>query len=213
MARSDSQHSSSEAPGTRRRPGRLRRTDAALAMFTCPACDRAINQASEVCPYCGASLTRRSEATARRAGLRARRQALLKAMVAAGLIAAGIWALIWFVLPHRPASSAGKAEASAVRSLAQLGQALAAYAGDEHSYPASLEQLGSRAALTLKQAEANGYRIVYSPGPFASDGNIHTYTLLARPRFYGDRNFYLDQTGVTRATRENRPATARDQPF
>jgi hypothetical protein len=182
-------------------------------MFTCRECDRPINQASEVCPYCGANLTEGAETAARPGRQKVKKQALLKAVAAAAVVAAGLWALVWLVMPHRPASSAGEAEASAVRSLSEVSGALATYARDEHSYPASLEQLGNQAALFVKQAEANGYRIVYSPGPFASDGNIHTYTLLARPRFYGYRSFYLDQTGVTRATRENRPATARDQPF
>jgi hypothetical protein len=179
-------------------------------MFTCPECDRPINQASEVCPYCGAELAAGREAAARPAK---KKQALVKVLAASVLLVAGLWAIIFYVLPRPPANSPAQAEASAVQSLRAISGALGAYARNAGGYPASLEQLGDEALLPLEQAQANGYRLVYSPGPYGNDGNIRTFTLLAEPRFYGYRNFYLDQTGVVRVTRDNRPATAQDQPF
>ncbi len=53
----------------------------------------------------------------------------------------------------------------------------------------------------------------YTPGPAGADGRVHNYILLARPGNYGYRNFYTDESGVLRATRENRAATAQDPAF
>ena len=49
--------------------------------------------------------------------------------------------------------------------------------------------------------------------PAGPGGRVHNFVLLARPGNYGYRNFYLDETGVLRATQENRPATAQDPPL
>jgi hypothetical protein len=179
-------------------------------MFTCPECDRPINQASEVCPYCDAELLAARGAAA---GPARNKQALGKVLAASLVLVAGLWAVLWYVLPRRPGNSPAQAETSAVESLRALGAALGSYARNEGGYPASLEQLGEAALRPAQQAQANGYRLVYSPGPFEPDGNIRTYTLVAQPGFYGYRSFYLDQTGVVRATRKNRPATAHDQPL
>ncbi len=179
-------------------------------MFTCPECNRPINQASEMCPYCGAELVAPRGATT---GPARNKRALAKVLAVSLVLVAGLWAVIWYVLPRRPGNSPTQAEASAVESLRALGASLGTYARNEGGYPASLEQLGDVALRAAGQAQANGYRLVYSPGAYERDGNIHSFTLVAEPGFYGYRSFYLDQTGVVRATRENRPATAHDQPL
>ncbi len=67
--------------------------------------------------------------------------------------------------------------------------------------------------VPAQNAQSEGYQLQYTPGPASSDGLVHNYVLLARPGNYGYSNFYTDETGVLRATRENRPATAQDPPI
>jgi hypothetical protein len=61
-------------------------------------------------------------------------------------------------------------------------------------------------------AQSVNYQVQYTPGPVEADGLIRTYALRARAGNYGFRNFYTDQSGLVRVTRENRAATAQDSP-
>ena len=61
-----------------------------------------------------------------------------------------------------------------------------------------------------------GYRFTYIPGPFDLKGRITGYCVIARPLKYdppGVRSFYIDESGVLRATSEDRAATAQDPPL
>lgn len=74
----------------------------------------------------------------------------------------------------------------------------------------------------IEPSNARLYRFEYSSGPpVARVGagctapGAKSYTFVARPLRYGEtgrRSFYTDESGVIRATRENRPATAQDPP-
>src|SRR2546426_1112507 len=101
-------------------------------MYTCRECERPINQATEICPYCGADLT---------------------------------------------------------------------------------EPIGPEAEEPAKKALSKVSRVKSPPAPTGFAGGVRNYFLLARPGNYGYRNFYPDESGVLRATRENRPATAQDPAF
>ncbi|HEV2388724.1 MAG TPA: hypothetical protein VGS20_15885 [Candidatus Acidoferrales bacterium] len=178
-------------------------------MHTCPSCDRPINPASDVCPYCGERAA--PVAPAKRRQLQ--RRGLLVTLAGSALVIGGVWALVWFVLPRPSSPPRAQAEAFAVSSLQQVAGAVAAYAKLGGSYPNSIEQVSGDTRAAFEGAFEQGYHLVYRAGTAGSDGNIHTYILLARPTYYGYRNFYTDQTGVIRSTRQNRPATAQDPPI
>lgn len=121
-------------------------------------------------------------------------------------------------------------DASAVGSLRTLNTAIVQYQSTYGKPPASLAQLGP-APQSQPPAEASaehadlldsvlaggqksGYQFVYAPGPL--DGRPFRYTIVARPIRYrttGQRNFFTDETGEIRSTREDRPATKDDPPI
>ncbi len=178
-------------------------------MFTCPACERPINQASEVCPYCGADLAPAPVAKRQRY----QRKGLVITLVGALVLVACIWAIIWFVLPHPDVPPRGEAEAGAIAALRQVDTALNNYMRRQGTYPDTIEQVSGAAGPSYASARSEGYTLVYRAGQPGSDGNIRQFILLARPHIYGYRSFYLDQTGVIRATRESRAANAQDPPI
>jgi hypothetical protein len=177
-------------------------------MFTCPGCERPINSASEVCPYCGADLAPEPAAGRRNA----QRKGLLLTLAGAVVLIGAIWAMVWLVLPKPDVPGHTEAESGAISTLRETAGIVTAYKKKQGTYPNTIEQVSSQAALAYATARQEGYSLIYRPGPAGSDGNIHTFVLLARPEFYGYTNFYIDQTGVIRATQQNREATARDRP-
>ena len=179
-------------------------------MYTCRECERPINQASEICPYCGADLTQAAEPE-EPSPPRSLGSILTRWGVIVLTLSFALWAFVHYVLPRDPAA---RAETEAAGALREVGAALAAYAGAQGgSYPPQLEALGERARGAVQKALSGGYRLEYTPGPAGSDGAVRTFTLLARPGNYGYRNFYTDQSGVVRSTREKRPATAQDEAY
>ncbi len=119
-------------------------------MFACRECEREVNQATEICPYCGADLTE--------AGL------LLRWGVLLALMTAAIWGFLWYILPQRAGDPAARAEARAVEALSDLRGALAGYAAAQGgSYPASLEILGDRARGPAQKALSEGYQLAATP--------------------------------------------------
>lgn len=177
-------------------------------MYTCRDCEQPINQATEVCPYCGADLTEvpfdiESLAAPRKKS--AKKMVILWAIVLLGLVA-----IAWFALPWRLAGSKPESEAHGGAAITELQQALAAYQSTEGDFPSSLEPLGTRAHDALQEVQSGRYTLQYTPGNPESSGSIKTYALTARAGNYGYLNFFTDETGVIRATRENRTATAAD---
>jgi hypothetical protein len=81
------------------------------------------------------------------------------------------------------------------------------------TYPPTLESVGERVMQPVRAAQAAGYEIVYIPQPRRSDGSIRGFVLLARMEKAGWRNFYIDESGVLRATEENRQANVQDPPI
>jgi hypothetical protein len=178
-------------------------------MFTCPACDRPINQASEICPYCGVDLA--PEPVARRRT--AQRKGLVITLIVALLLVGFIWGMVWFVLPRTDMPPRAQAEAGAVAALRRVNAILNNYRRQDGTYPNTIEEVSGEAGAAYASARRAGYSLLYEAGSPGSDGNIHDFVLLARPRYYGYRSFYLDQTGVIRSTLEDRPATVHDPPI
>lgn len=183
-------------------------------MYTCRECEREINQATEICPYCGADLSVPPEAETAGAKKRTTTRILVRWTLLLGILAAALWGFLWYVLPARTGNPTLEAETRAGEALVQVRAALASYADAQGgAYPGSLEPLGDRARIPAQSAQSVGYQFQYVPGPVGADGLVHTYGLGARAGNFGFRNLYTDETGVLRATRENRAATAQDPPI
>jgi len=183
-------------------------------MFTCRECEREINQAAEVCPYCGTDLTAATESAKPSAPPKP-----WKTVIRYAALLGMIWGFLWYVIPERRAAeSLSAAEAQAAAAMRVAGDVLASYAAaQEGTYPASLEALPAESAAKVKSAAQaalrEGYRLDYQPETPGADGRIHQFVLLGRPRNYGYPNFFLDTSGVLRVTRENRAATAQDRAY
>ncbi len=160
----------------------------------------------EVCPFCGADL---AAPNPEETGAPKKKSKLVKSIVIWGILIASVWAIVWFVLPPRPESSKGEAEKSALAALADVRTALVSYANATGAYPQSMEALGSTSRSAIQTAQGAGYEIQYIPTATDS-GRIKSFVLLARPGNFGYRNFYADESGVIRATNENRPASPQD---
>lgn len=178
-------------------------------MFTCPQCEQTINPASEVCPYCGADLVP-EPATARR---NKQRKGLIWTLVGAAVFIGAVWAMVWLVLPKPDVPGHAEAETAAINALQQVVGIVAAYETRQGTFPNTIQEVGGQASSVYSAAHAEGYSLTYLPGPARSDGNIHSFVVLARPEYYGYRSFYVDQTGVIRSTQQNREATGRDRPI
>lgn len=179
-------------------------------MYVCRKCQQPINSASEVCPYCGAEQnTPAVNAPPKPAKKRSATRFAMMFIVAI----AGIWGIIWFATPMRMESPQPVAEQAAMNSLRALQQELATYANGAGTFPQTLDTLGEPARASAREAMTGGYVLRYTPGQADARGNVHTYSVVALPRNYGYRSYFTDQTGVIRATRENRAATAQDAPI
>jgi hypothetical protein len=182
-------------------------------MYTCRECEYEINQATEICPHCGADLTSvpaealvpRKEPTLPRI--------LLRWGLLLGVLLAALWSFLWFVVTPRAGHAAIEAEGNALVALNQALAELGAYAEARGgAYPSALEQVGPPVRQAAQLAQSEGYLLQYTPGPVEADGAIHSYSLEARAGNYGYKNFYTDVTKVVRATSENRAANGLDPP-
>jgi hypothetical protein len=182
-------------------------------MYTCPECDGEINQATEICPRCGADLALLAQAARAAEPVKARsvpRLLLIWGAVLA-VVAAGLYVFVWYALPEYSATGApGQSETQAVDALRVVQSEVSLYASAEGHYPESLEQLGAQAKAAAQAAQRGGYTLQYAPNAPGSDGTSHAYVLTARPGRYGLLNFYTDQTSVIHRTRENRAASPQD---
>lgn len=179
-------------------------------MYTCRDCERLINPATEVCPYCGTDLTADAAPRSEEPGRKRSRVAMLLRW---SVVLAALWGFLWYVLPERGDPGA-RAEARALELMQQAGAALRSFAEAQGSFPASLDALPGDSRSGVRQAAqaalSEGYRLEYAPGPPSPVGRVTSFSLRARAGKHGYRNFFADETGVLRSTRENRPATPED---
>ena len=83
-------------------------------MYTCRECESDINQATEICPQCGADLTGPIGGTDAPAAKPSLKKILLRWGVLLGVLLAAIWSFLWFVVPERQGNPTTQAEARAV---------------------------------------------------------------------------------------------------
>jgi hypothetical protein len=178
-------------------------------MHKCRECEEEINQATEVCPHCGADLT--VPLVDEPASKPSLGKILLRWGILLGILLGAMWSFVWFVVSPRTGRVALQAETQAVQALRELQSSLFSYSQAQGGrYPASLEALGVDARRAAQMAQSEGYVLQYSAGPEGADGTSRSYVLHARAGNYGFRNFYTDSSGVIRFTAENREATPSD---
>ena len=183
-------------------------------MYICRECENEINQGTEICPHCGADLTSPIPGVDAPTAKPSLQKTLIRWGVLLGVLLAAIWSFLWFVVPERQGNPTVQAEERAVESLREVRAALRDYSTSQNgSYPRQLDALGEPVRTAAQLAQSVNYQIQYTPGQVEADGLIHTYVLQARAGNYGFRNFYTDDSGSIRATRENRAATAQDSPY
>src|SRR5260370_41199674 len=186
-------------------------------MYKCPECDNEINQATEVCPHCGTDLEAFAAfaRVAEPAKQRSAGRIVLIWVAVVVVVAVGLYAFIWSVVPERAGNqSRAGVEARVLESLGEFQNALENFARAEGGrYPDSAEALGAPGRLAARNALGVGYTLQYSPGPAGAGGAGRNYSLSARPARYGFRRFFTDQRRAGHVPSENRPATAQDPPF
>ncbi len=121
-------------------------------------------------------------------------------------------------LPSLLRSRTAANEASAVGSMRTMHTALATYNAQHHSYPEGVsamnDLLDPQLACAQPPCQKSGYHFTYTLLP--PDASGARYTISARPVKHGNtgfRSFFTDHTGVIRFTRDDRPATAKDEPL
>lgn len=180
-------------------------------MYTCRECERPVNTATELCPYCGADLTAEAQPALEQSP---KKRNLAGALLRWGILLGAMWGFLWWVLPES-GDPRLRAEGRALELVRETQAALAAHADAQGGiFPAALDGLAGESTARVRQAAqralGEGYRIEYVPGTATPDGRVTSFTVRVRAGRFGFRNFYTDQSGVIRATRENRAATADD---
>jgi len=182
-------------------------------MTTCRECENEINQGTEICPHCGADLTAPLPGAEPPKPPPTLTQILVRWGILLGALLAAMWSFLWFVVPERRGNPTEQAETRALEALHEVQAALTSYAAARNgAFPQQLEPLGPRVREAAQLAASVGYQLQYTPGEPGADGVIRSYSMQARAGNYGFRNFYADNSGVVRATRENRAATPQDPP-
>src|ERR1700685_4533987 len=116
-------------------------------MYSCPECEQLINQASEVCPYCGADQKALADTELLLAGKTPKpaKTNYKRVAVVCSILLAILWAIAWFAVPWKLSGSKPEAEARARESLAAIQQAINTYQQSEGSAPPSLDTLSATA--------------------------------------------------------------------
>jgi len=153
------------------------------------------------------------------------------------IIVAIILIIAAIAIPRLLRSRMASNESSIVGSLRTINTAIVTYATTyDGGYPPALQTLGP--PLSVEQSEScqsarlidsllasgrkSGYTIEYSPGPTVAKHKpgcppgVKTYALIARPSQYSsptERSFFTDESGIIRATSENRAAGPNDPPI
>jgi hypothetical protein len=122
-----------------------------------------------------------------------------------------------------PQAFAKAYEESWITNLRSLNMAQAIYRSEhvQKGFARKLEALGPKGAghiePVLASGKKSGYRITLAPGKADAHGVTEHYTISARPlksiRVPGRRSFVTDETGIIRATADNRAATQSDPPI
>lgn len=93
-------------------------------MYSCPECEQLINQATEVCPYCGADQKALADTELLLAGKTPKptKTNYKRVAVVCGVLLATLWTIAWFAVPWKLSGSKTEAEARARESSPQFNK-------------------------------------------------------------------------------------------
>jgi hypothetical protein len=187
-------------------------------MSSCWSCLVILEKGASVCPLCGADQTRPVQVVDPNLQPPITAARLFHewkiVIVVIGVFLGSLGGIVWHNFGEGSISPAAQAAGVTAKSLMELREALSAYAiSTKDAYPTSLNSLGDRASLPLETTRTAGYRLEYSPKSSSSEGVPRGFVILARPEKSGFLNLCIDESGVVRATEDNRPATLQDPPF
>jgi hypothetical protein len=181
----------------------------------CWSCLVMIDPGVKVCPFCGADQTPPPEVVVFEQGKpRNLASVFLRWIIVTVAISCSLAGLLWYARREHGKNLWEQEETTASKALRDTRTALSQYAltsGDH--YPSALGKLGDRAAQPLQEARNESYELIYTPKSSKKDGTITGFELWANPEKPNHRSFYIDESGVLRATQENRPASDKDPPI
>jgi hypothetical protein len=182
---------------------------------TCWSCLVIINQGANLCPFCGADQTPLPEIIiSEHEKSRSLTAVFLRWIIVTVGVGCSLTGLLWYARREHSKNLREQEETTASRALHDIRTALSQYAltsGDQ--YPSALGTLGDRAAQPLQEARTESYEMKYIPKLSSNDGAITGFELWANPGMPNLRSFYIDESGVLRATQENRQANDTDPPI
>jgi hypothetical protein len=187
-------------------------------MSSCWSCWVILEKGTTVCPTCGADQTRPVHfVDPNLQPVVAQTHVVQKWKIVIAIIVVFIGSLggiLWHDFGEVRISPASQAARVAAKSLRELREALSTYAlSTKDTYPATLNAVGDRASLPLQAALIAGYRLEYIPKSSSGEAASRGFVILARPETNGFLNLCVDESGVVRATDENRQATVWDSPY
>ena len=187
-------------------------------MPSCWSCLVVIESGALVCPLCGADQTRPVEFinpnVPQPQNLKAVAQHWAIVIVVIVVFVGGMAALLWYYFGGLRTTPDSQAADVAAKSLRSVREELSAYSlVSRDSYPKTLDPLGDLARRPAEVAMGVGYKLFYTPQQPVDDGVVRGFVLQARPEKNGFPNLYIDESGLVRATQENRTATAGDPLF
>jgi hypothetical protein len=187
-------------------------------MSSCWSCWVILEHGVTVCPTCGADQTRPVQfvdPNLQPAVTPTRVVQKWKLVIVIIVVFAGsLGGILWHSFAEVRISPASQAAEATARSLRNLREALSTYAlSTKDTYPTTLIALGDRASLPLQTALIAGYRLEYIPKSASIKDVTRGFVILARPEIIGYLNLRIDESGIVRATQENRPATVWDPPY
>lgn len=114
-------------------------------------------------------------------------------------------------------SRAAAEEAGAASVLRSISHCASQYESKHHSHASTLAEMATEGCLDAAtvSGKKGEYRISYSAAPSDAIQQITTWHAHAQPIAYRwlTRSFFIDNSGVMRATDEHRPATPKDPAF
>jgi len=187
-------------------------------MSSCWSCLIILEEGATICPLCGADQTRPAPFVYPNPQplpnpVRVvQKWQLMAIVIVVFVLSLGV--ILWNNFGETPISPGSQAAGIAAKSLWKLREALSTYAlATEGTYPKTLNSLGEGVSLAQQTAQAAGYRLEYIPKSARGETALRGFVILARPEESSFLNLRIDETGVVRATEENRSATAWDPQY
>jgi hypothetical protein len=186
-------------------------------MPSCWSCSAINERGAKVCPLCGADQTQPMElpdfnSPPPRTATSVLHEWGVLILLISVVITSSV-GIFWYNFSAPRISSTLQSAGAAAKSLRDVREVLSVYFLREADYPSKLELLGNRLNQSLQTLHGAGYKLEYIPKQASLDGPCTGFVIHATDSIGSHINLYIDESGIVRATEENRPASAQDPPF